>query len=146
MSIPGATSISSSPLVCQLEHAAFGHVKDGLPRAAPHPRPENVRCSTTWTNLCIPPSGTMRSRPLSTAISRPPAVKVPTKTTFLAFWLMFMKPPAPASRGPNLLTFRLPARSARRGRGRHIDTAAVVEIELIRLIDHRLCIDRQHRN
>jgi len=30
-----------------------------------------------------------------------PATKVPVNTTFLAFWLMLMKPPAPASRGPN---------------------------------------------
>jgi len=41
-----------------------------------------------------------------------PALKVPTKTTFFAFWLMLMKPPAPASFGPNLLTFRLPCASA----------------------------------
>ena len=41
-----------------------------------------------------------------------PAVKVPQKTTFLAFWLMLMKPPAPASRGPNRETFRLPSASA----------------------------------
>jgi hypothetical protein len=39
-------------------------------------------------------------------------VKVPTNTTVRAFWLMLMKPPAPARRGPNLLTFRLPWLSA----------------------------------
>ena len=40
-----------------------------------------------------------------------PAVKVPTKTRVLALWLMLMKPPAPASLGPNLLTLTLPSRS-----------------------------------
>ena len=34
------------------------------------------------------------------------------KDHLLAFWLMLMKPPAPASFVPNRLTFRLPSRSA----------------------------------
>ncbi|MCY1526246.1 hypothetical protein D9M68_612550 [compost metagenome] len=41
-----------------------------------------------------------------------PALKVPTKTTALAFWLMLMKPPAPARREPKRETLRLPSASA----------------------------------
>jgi hypothetical protein len=53
----------------------------------------------------------MRSRPSSTATRRPPAVKVPVKITDRAFWLMLMKPPAPASLGPNRLTLTFPSAS-----------------------------------
>ena len=45
-------------------------------------------------NLRLLPSLTIFSRPPSTAISSPPAVKVPQNTTFFAFWVMLMKPPA----------------------------------------------------
>ena len=76
--------------------------------------------------------------------AQPPAPKVPTKITFLAFWLMLMKPPAPASLGPNLLTLRLPGAvdlgEAEKG---HVETAAIVEIELIGLVDDGLGVDRR---
>jgi hypothetical protein len=69
-------------------------------------------------------------------------VKVPTKTTFLAFWLMLMKPPAPARRGPNFETLRLPSAvglgQAEEG---DVEPAAVVEIELAGLVDDGLGID-----
>jgi hypothetical protein len=113
----------------QLEHAALGDVEHRL-AALGGTRPLKVRCSTSSTNLASGPPQ-MRSCPSLTATSRPPAVKVPTKTTFLAFWLMLMKPPAPASRGPNLLTLRLPSAvglgQAEEG---HVEAAAVVEVEL----------------
>ncbi len=52
---------------------------------------------------------------------------------------MLMKPPAPASRGPNRLTLRLPSRI---GLGQpqegQVEPAAVVEVELVGLVDHRL--------
>jgi hypothetical protein len=72
-----------------------------------------------------------------------PAVKVPTKTTFLAFCEMLMKPPAPARRGPNFETLRLPCGPPARGRESDIQAATVVEIELAGLIDDRLGIGRR---
>ena len=54
-----------------------------------------------------------------------------------------MKPPAPASFGPNLLTFRLPSTiDLRQSEKGDVETAAVVEVELVGLIDHRLRVDR----
>ena len=40
------------------------------------------------------------------------AVNVPQKTSRLADWEMFTKPPTPAMRGPKRLTFTLPWQSA----------------------------------
>ena len=65
------------------------------------------------------------------------------KTTFLAFWLMLMKPPAPASRGPNFETLSEPLVGLREAEKREVETAAVVEVELVRLVDHRLRIGRR---
>jgi hypothetical protein len=57
----------------------------------------------------------------------------------LAFWLMLMKPPAPASRGPNLLTLTLPSRvGLRQAEEGEVEPAAVVEVELVGLVDDRL--------
>ena len=86
----------------------------------------------------------MRSRPSAHRDrAAPPAVKVPTKTTALAFWLMLMKPPAPASRGPKRETLRLPCgvdlRQAEEG---EVEAAAVVEVELVGLVDDRLRVGR----
>ena len=63
------------------------------------------------TNFGVRPSLTICTRPSATTTSRPPELKVPTKTTFLAFWLMSMKPPQPGMRLPNLLAFTLPSPS-----------------------------------
>ena len=66
-------------------------------------------------------------------------MKVPAKTTSRAVWLMLMKPPAPASRGPNLLTLRLPSRvGLRQAEHGQVEAAAVVEVELARLVDDGL--------
>ena len=56
---------------------------------------------------------------------------------------MLMKPPAPASRGPNLLTLRLPcAVGLRQAEEGDVEPAAVVEVELVRLVDDRLGVHR----
>ena len=70
-------------------------------------------------------------------------MNVPRNTTFLAFWLMLMKPPAPASAVPNRLTLTLPSASTcARPRNGDVQPAAVVEVELGRLVDHRLRVAR----
>jgi len=63
-------------------------------------------------NFVHVPSLSIATVPLSTTTCKSPVVKVPTKTTSRADWLMLMKPPAPARRLPNLLTLRLPSASA----------------------------------
>ncbi len=67
----------------------------------------------TWptfsTNLLVPGSSILRF-PFSIAKLEREA-KVPRKYTVLAFWLMFMNPPAPARFVPNRLTFTLPSPS-----------------------------------
>ena len=68
-----------------------------------------------------------------------PAVNVPRKNTLRAAWLMSMKPPAPTSRRPKRLTLTLPWRSASAmPRKAWSSPAAVVEVELVRLVDDRL--------
>lgn len=42
---------------------------------------------------------------------RPPLVKLPTKITFFAVWLMSMNPPQPGVRGGKYDTFTLPSSS-----------------------------------
>ena len=83
--------------------------KKVVPKKTPMPeqRPEVRR-----TNFLEVPSRRIWSFSSATENSPPPAMKVPTNTTFFAFWLMLIKPPAPASRGPNRETLRLPMRSA----------------------------------
>ena len=52
---------------------------------------------------------------------------------------MLMKPPAPASRGPKRLTLTLPSRvDLRHAEAGQVEPAAVVEVELLVLVDHRL--------
>ncbi len=110
-STPGAISASSIPSLVRANTQRSVTYRTGCPFPIAV-LPLNVTCSTCSTNLTIEPSFSIPSLPPSTDTLRSPAVNVPTKTTFLAFWLMLMNPPAPASRGPNLLTFRLPCRSA----------------------------------
>ena len=62
-------------------------------------------------------------------------MKVPAKTSVRAFWLMLMKPPAPASRGPKRLTLTLPrAVGLRHAEAGQVEPAAVVEVELLVLV------------
>jgi hypothetical protein len=56
---------------------------------------------------------------------------------------MLMKPPAPARRLPNLLTLTLPSVALRQAEHREVEAAAVVEVELIGLVDHGLGVDRR---
>ena len=75
---------------------------------------------------------------------RSPAVKVPTNTTSRADWLMLMKPPAPASRGAELADVEVALGvGLRQAEDRDIEAAAVVEVELARLVDDRLRVDRR---
>ena len=86
----------------------------------------------------------MRKRPSSTAISSPPAVKVPAKTSLRAFWLMLMKPPAPASLRPKRLTLTLPCRvRLRQPEAGEVEPAAVVEVELLVLVDDGAGVERR---
>ena len=110
-SMPGATSTSSSPSSTNLNTQRSVMNSTGWRRCTAS-RPLKVRCSTSRTNLVVRPSRNKCSRPLRTATCKPPALKLPTNTTRRALWLMLMNPPAPASRGPNLLTLRLPCASA----------------------------------
>ena len=64
-------------------------------------------------------------------------MNVPANRIRRAFWLMLMKPPAPASRGPKRLTLTLPSRvDLRHAQAREVEAAAVVEIELLVLVQH----------
>ena len=126
----------------QPEDAALGDVEHRLPGLAGRSAPLKVTWSTCLTNFRARPSWRMRSWPSSTAIFSPPAVKVPAKTTLRAFWLMLMKPPAPASFGPKRLTLRLPSLVAfGQAEAGHVEAAAVVEVELLVLVDDRLGVD-----
>ena len=118
MSMPGATSVSSRPSLRQPEHAAFGHVEHRLSALRGVLAAEGPMLDLPDELLSVAVLA-IASRPSSIAGSRPPASKVPTNTTFFAFWLILMKPPAPASCGPNLLTLTiaLPHRPAP-GRGK----------------------------
>ena len=71
-------------------------------------------------------------------------MNVPANTTLRAFWLMLMNPPAPASFGPKRLTLTLPS-SVRLGHAeeREVEPAAVVEVELLVLVDDRLGVHRR---
>ena len=84
----------------------------------------------------------MRSAPSAASIRSPPAVKVPAKTSALAFWVMLMKPPAPANRPPNRLTLTLPCVvGLRHAEAGEVKPAAVVEVELLVLGDDGARVD-----
>ena len=121
----------------QPEHAALGDVQRRLAALAPRSAPLKVRCSTSSTNLQRRALAARScSAPSSISTCRSPAVKVPTNTTFFAFWLMLMKPPAPARRGPNLLDVQVAvAVGLRQAEEGDVQAAAVVEVELGRLVD-----------
>jgi len=111
MSIPGATSMSSMPFLVRERTQRSVMKSTGVPFFTAC-LPLNVTCSTALRNFFSVPSSSILSLPSMTEILSPLAVKVPTKTTFLALWLMLMNPPQPANFGPNLLPFRLPSLSA----------------------------------
>ena len=71
-------------------------------------------------------------------------MKVPRKKTARAFWLMLMKPPAPASRLLNRLTLTLPPPvDLRKTEECLVEAPTVVEVELVRLVDNRLRVVRR---
>ena len=142
--MPGRDLDQLEAAVGQAEHAALGDVEHLLAAPARHAAAEGAVLDLRARTCASCLRSRSRSLPSSTATCRSPAVKVPTKTTFLAFWLMLMKPPAPASRGPNLLTLRLPSRvGLRQAEERDVEPAAVVEVELVGLVDDRLGVDRR---
>ena len=102
-SAPGAISVSSTPSSVSLKtQRSVMKITSRLFILAVFPL--KVTCSTSLTNFFTPPSFTMASFPPPTENSVPPAVKVPTNTIFLEFWLMSMNPPHPASRGPHVVS------------------------------------------
>jgi hypothetical protein len=83
--MPGAISISSSPSFGEGEDAALGDVEYGLALGygiGPG-KGDMLDLFEEFLHRSLPVTITNRSS--LTEISRPPAVKVPTKTTFLAF-------------------------------------------------------------
>ena len=117
------------------EHAALGDVEHRLAGLGRIGAAEGDLLDRLDELARLCPSRTIRSRPSSTAISSPPAVKVPANTTLRAFWLMLMNPPAPASlraepadvdvaRGVDL----------RHPQAGQVEPAAVVEVELLVLV------------
>ena len=74
-------------------------------------------------------------------------MNVPLKTTHRAFWLMLMKPPTPMIRSPKRLTLTLPCGvDLGERQEREIEPAAVVEVELVGLVDHRREVLRRRPN
>ena len=69
-------------------------------------------------------------------------MNVPAKTTLRAFWLMLMKPPAPASFDAEPADVDV-AFGVRLGHAeeREVEPAAVVEVELLVLMDDRFGVD-----
>ena len=55
---------------------------------------------------------------------------------------MLMKPPAPASRGPKRLTLTWPSASTWPSQARHVEAAAIIEIELLALLNDGFGVDR----
>ncbi len=62
---------------------------------------------------------------------------VPLNTTLRAFWLMLMKPPTPDDRVGEAADVDV-ARRVDLGEGQegHVETTAIVEVELVGLVDH----------
>ena len=70
-------------------------------------------------------------------------MKVPLKITFLAFWLMLMKPPMPTILSAKRLMLTLPVGiDLDERQEREVEPAAVVEVELVGLIDHGVVVLR----
>jgi hypothetical protein len=105
---PGRQLHDLEPALDQLEDAALGYVVDRL-AAPPRVLARERDLPHLPTNLLVPGSSILRF-PFSMATLAREA-KVPRKYTVLAFWLMFMNPPAPASFVPNRLTFTFPSPS-----------------------------------
>ena len=120
------------PVGRQAEDAALGDVENGLAGPAGD-LPGEGHVLDILDEFAVSPSRTIFSAPPSSmAMSSLPATKVPTNTTFLAFWLMLMKPPAPGEpwaefRDVEVAGCGPPAPAP----GRRRRAAAVVEIELV---------------
>ena len=72
-------------------------------------------------------------------------MNVPLKIMVLAFWLILMKPPGPTILSPKRLTLTLHLVDFGERKKSQIEPAAVVEIELIGLVDHRLIVAARAR-
>ena len=132
------------PLRPQPEDATLGDVEHRLVLGRRHlARKRDLLDALVEFLRPCPPARCEAARPRSCR-SRPPAVNVPANTTLRAFWLMLMKPPAPASFGPKRLTLTLPCGvRLRHAEEREVEPAAVVEIELLVLVDDGLGVDRR---
>ena len=100
-SMPGAISLSSSPSGVRTNTQRSVTYSTCCPREVAT-APLKVMCSTSFTNFLAVPSLTMISLSFSIARRSLPALKVPTNMTFLAFWLMLMKPAGAGKLGPEL--------------------------------------------
>ena len=128
-------------LVAELEHGAVGDVAHLLATLAGELAVEarsRVPGARTWAGC--PRSAT--STPPSISSSRPCAVSVPTKLILPVRALMFGKPPGPRTRPSKACTLTLPSASTSANeRRRDVEPAAVVEVEHVRLVDHRLVVE-----
>ena len=79
----------------QTQHHALSHVEDRLPRRECLGAAEGCGAPAPPTNFTVLPSCRICSAPSPTLPADRRAMKVPTNSTALAFWLMLMKPPAP---------------------------------------------------
>ena len=141
--MPGAISVSTEAAGAQLEHAALGDVEHLLAAAQRVGAGERAVLDGRRRTCGAAPSRAMRRPPSATRDVARARRNVPANTTFFALWLMLMKPPAPARRGPNFETLTLPSASAcGEAEHRDVEPAAVVEVELVRLVDDRLRVDR----
>src|SRR5215217_7849759 len=93
-------------------------------------------------NFCERPSWAMVSLPCVTSILSPPAVNVPANKSFFAFCEMLMKPPAPASLFSEAADIDVSLGiDLREAEASKIEAAAVIEIELLILLNHGFRIE-----
>ncbi len=99
------------PRAAAPEHAALGDVQHRLARLGGVGAVERDLLDLAHELARAAFAHDTKRAVLDVAISSPPAVNVPANTTRRALWLMLMKPPAPARRGPKRLTLTLPSAS-----------------------------------
>ena len=100
-SMPGATSISSTPRSAEAEHRAIGDVHHLLAALAGVAAVEGqlLHGGDPLRRAALLAQRERRPRRPG-AISRPPVVSVPENTTLRAPWLMLMNPPGPFTERP----------------------------------------------